>query len=253
MENNTIIYLKVEWPEGRPSKWKAELEMALQSWLHKDKAECQCLTDQKDGTVKVEISSTSAQGDLFTKETTLTLKSSNTAIVTRIVPGDRQMPETQTADVHMSDESPIQSHYIDEIPPVGSGSIDASALLRRVEQLSREVSILRKAMAGASREGEVPGPGSVRREETLDQTKPSAVQAHLKQGQKKMGIIGTGTESNIQVVKTKLIRIRDPNQGGRDITEEIMFGGSGSRNPTPPAGRPSSTPTPPQSCFLGLS
>ncbi|XP_035237368.1 eukaryotic translation initiation factor 4 gamma 3-like isoform X2 [Anguilla anguilla] len=44
------------------------------------------------------------------------------------------------------------------------------------------------------------------------------------------------------------IRIRDPNQGGRDITEEIMSGGggSGSRNPTPPVGRPSSTPTPPQ-------
>ncbi|XP_056129104.1 eukaryotic translation initiation factor 4 gamma 3 isoform X2 [Lampris incognitus] len=42
------------------------------------------------------------------------------------------------------------------------------------------------------------------------------------------------------------IRIRDPNQGGRDITEEIMLGGSGSRNPTPPVGHPSSTPTPPQ-------
>uniref|UniRef100_A0A8C7E6Z4 Eukaryotic translation initiation factor 4 gamma 3 n=1 Tax=Naja naja TaxID=35670 RepID=A0A8C7E6Z4_NAJNA len=41
------------------------------------------------------------------------------------------------------------------------------------------------------------------------------------------------------------IRIRDPNQGGRDITEEIMSGG-GSRNPTPPAVRPTSTPTPPQ-------
>ncbi|XP_036387006.1 eukaryotic translation initiation factor 4 gamma 3 isoform X2 [Megalops cyprinoides] len=45
----------------------------------------------------------------------------------------------------------------------------------------------------------------------------------------------------------KPIRIRDPNQGGKDITEEIMsWGGSGSRNPTPPSGRPSSTPTPPQ-------
>ncbi|XP_047195243.1 eukaryotic translation initiation factor 4 gamma 3 [Hippoglossus stenolepis] len=42
------------------------------------------------------------------------------------------------------------------------------------------------------------------------------------------------------------IRIRDPNQGGRDITEEIMAGGSGSRNSTPPVGHPSSTPTPPQ-------
>ncbi|CAN9511950.1 unnamed protein product [Ophioblennius macclurei] len=44
----------------------------------------------------------------------------------------------------------------------------------------------------------------------------------------------------------KPIRIRDPNQGGRDITEEIMAGGSGSRNSTPPVGPPSSTPTPPQ-------
>ncbi|XP_023125567.1 eukaryotic translation initiation factor 4 gamma 3 isoform X16 [Amphiprion ocellaris] len=44
----------------------------------------------------------------------------------------------------------------------------------------------------------------------------------------------------------KTIRIRDPNQGGRDITEEIMAGGSGSRNSTPPIGPPSSTPTPPQ-------
>ncbi|XP_064253117.1 eukaryotic translation initiation factor 4 gamma 3 isoform X13 [Passer domesticus] len=43
----------------------------------------------------------------------------------------------------------------------------------------------------------------------------------------------------------KTIRIRDPNQGGKDITEEIMSGG-GSRNPTPPIVRPSSTPTPPQ-------
>ncbi|KAL1776948.1 eukaryotic translation initiation factor 4 gamma 3 isoform X1 [Sigmodon hispidus] len=43
----------------------------------------------------------------------------------------------------------------------------------------------------------------------------------------------------------KPIRIRDPNQGGKDITEEIMSGG-GSRNPTPPIGRPTSTPTPPQ-------
>ncbi|KAM9759491.1 eukaryotic translation initiation factor 4 gamma 3 isoform 5-T5 [Menidia menidia] len=41
------------------------------------------------------------------------------------------------------------------------------------------------------------------------------------------------------------IRIRDP-QSGKDITEEIMAGGSGSRNSTPPVGPPSSTPTPPQ-------
>uniref|UniRef100_A0A7N6AYY1 Eukaryotic translation initiation factor 4 gamma, 3a n=1 Tax=Anabas testudineus TaxID=64144 RepID=A0A7N6AYY1_ANATE len=47
----------------------------------------------------------------------------------------------------------------------------------------------------------------------------------------------------------KTIRIRDPNQGGKDITEEIMAGGTGSRNSTPPVGPPSSTPTPPQVWF----
>ncbi|XP_062871620.1 eukaryotic translation initiation factor 4 gamma 3 isoform X3 [Trichomycterus rosablanca] len=44
----------------------------------------------------------------------------------------------------------------------------------------------------------------------------------------------------------RTIRIRDPNQGGKDITDEILSGVGGSRNPTPPVGRPSSTPTPPQ-------
>uniref|UniRef100_A0A671N7R7 Eukaryotic translation initiation factor 4 gamma 3-like n=1 Tax=Sinocyclocheilus anshuiensis TaxID=1608454 RepID=A0A671N7R7_9TELE len=44
----------------------------------------------------------------------------------------------------------------------------------------------------------------------------------------------------------KTIRIRDPNQGGKDVTDEILSGVGGSRNPTPPVRRPSSTPTPPQ-------
>lgn len=30
------------------------------------------------------------------------------------------------------------------------------------------------------------------------------------------------------------IRIRDPNQGGRDITDEIMFGARTTSTPTPP-------------------
>ncbi|KAK9961749.1 hypothetical protein ABG768_007149 [Culter alburnus] len=38
------------------------------------------------------------------------------------------------------------SHYLDELPPVGFGNMDASALLSRVEQLSREVSNLREAL-----------------------------------------------------------------------------------------------------------
>ncbi|XP_077070711.1 eukaryotic translation initiation factor 4 gamma 3 isoform X3 [Siphateles boraxobius] len=44
----------------------------------------------------------------------------------------------------------------------------------------------------------------------------------------------------------KTIRIRDPNQGGKDVTDEILSGVGGSQNPTPPVGRPSSAPTPPQ-------
>ena len=38
------------------------------------------------------------------------------------------------------------SHYLDELPPVGFGNMDASALLSRVEQLSQEVSGLRRAL-----------------------------------------------------------------------------------------------------------
>uniref|UniRef100_A0A4W3HUS9 Eukaryotic translation initiation factor 4 gamma 1 n=1 Tax=Callorhinchus milii TaxID=7868 RepID=A0A4W3HUS9_CALMI len=41
------------------------------------------------------------------------------------------------------------------------------------------------------------------------------------------------------------IRIRDPNQGGKDITEEIMSGGRSGSTPTPPQVS-SPTPTPPQ-------
>lgn len=58
--------------------------------------------------------------------------------------------------------------------------------------------------------------------------------------------LGCFSEVLFCVSLSSQIRIRDPNQGGRDITEEIMAGGSGSRNSTPPVGRPSSTPTPPQ-------
>uniref|UniRef100_A0A4W3HXD9 Eukaryotic translation initiation factor 4 gamma 1 n=1 Tax=Callorhinchus milii TaxID=7868 RepID=A0A4W3HXD9_CALMI len=43
----------------------------------------------------------------------------------------------------------------------------------------------------------------------------------------------------------KQIRIRDPNQGGKDITEEIMSGGRSGSTPTPPQVS-SPTPTPPQ-------
>ena len=96
------------------------------------------------------------------------------------------------------------SHYLDELPPVGFGSMDASALLSRLEQLSQEVLSLRRALdvqtsvsenlgaataardcqisaiekyrgpsgldlgTGASWEGEVQGPGTTRQEEMVD-------------------------------------------------------------------------------------
>lgn len=46
------------------------------------------------------------------------------------------------------------SHYLVELPPVGFGSIDALALLGRVDQLSREVSSLRKALGAHMDVGE---------------------------------------------------------------------------------------------------
>ncbi|KAF4097102.1 hypothetical protein G5714_021110 [Onychostoma macrolepis] len=47
--------------------------------------------------------------------------------------------------------------YLDELPPVGFGNMDASALLSRVEMLSREVSSLREALeAQRERERDVP-------------------------------------------------------------------------------------------------
>uniref|UniRef100_A0AAY5EGB5 Uncharacterized protein n=1 Tax=Electrophorus electricus TaxID=8005 RepID=A0AAY5EGB5_ELEEL len=44
----------------------------------------------------------------------------------------------------------------------------------------------------------------------------------------------------------KTIRIQDPNQDGKDITEEIMSGVGISQNTSPPVGRPCTTPTAPQ-------
>uniref|UniRef100_A0A8C6YRW6 Eukaryotic translation initiation factor 4 gamma 1 n=1 Tax=Nothoprocta perdicaria TaxID=30464 RepID=A0A8C6YRW6_NOTPE len=40
----------------------------------------------------------------------------------------------------------------------------------------------------------------------------------------------------------KTIRIRDPNQGGKDITEEIMSGARTSSTPTPPQLEPGPCP-----------
>lgn len=46
------------------------------------------------------------------------------------------------------------SHYLDDLPPVGFGNTDASALLGRVDQLSREVSSLRGALEAQVRVSE---------------------------------------------------------------------------------------------------
>lgn len=199
------------------------------------------------------------------------------------------------------------SHYLNELPPVGFGHMDASALLSRVERLSQEVFGLRKALetqagvsenlgaiaeaierrvtevekhrasdggpgAGTTGEGMRGPAGPVRQEESsttpaekpcllgLDTgiastsrgglkgavgsaqqqefmngavTSPRSQQqspqwsvvvkegrkrlqeprklqskkAHLKRDQRNVGIIGTGTESSIGVVKTKLVNV----------------------------------------------
>ncbi|ROL51267.1 hypothetical protein DPX16_1509 [Anabarilius grahami] len=168
------------------------------------------------------------------------------------------------------------SHYLDELPPVGFGNIDASALLSRVEQLSREVSSLREALEAQASVNENLGvataimdrrvtameklrgspdwehgfgaapasqervlqdsvvPACQSREEIsspLSQSpawstvvgkgvrKPckspnavgqsnTAMKGRFKgEERRKMGIIGTGTESNIPVVKTRLVSV----------------------------------------------
>ena len=175
------------------------------------------------------------------------------------------------------------SHYLDELPLVGFGNMDASALLSRVEQLNREVSCLRGAMEAQATVGETLGAAAAlldrrvsaieRRRESLDrapdngsesterqdggtqepaaagttrlslgagettipppqsplwsavvekrrrkspgnkpnpakQLQPGATQARTKRDQqKKKGIIGTSTSSNITVVKTKMVSV----------------------------------------------
>ncbi|KAL0199979.1 hypothetical protein M9458_003166, partial [Cirrhinus mrigala] len=166
------------------------------------------------------------------------------------------------------------SHYLDKLPLVGFGNMDASALLSRLERLSREVSSMREALetqatvnenlgaatavinrwvtameklcgspvgergAGAGsasqerewqdlvapacqlqREVSSPLPESpawsivlkkgVRKPKkapnAAGQPKTGAMQTRLKWEQRRRkGIIGTGTESNIPVVKTKM-------------------------------------------------
>lgn len=177
------------------------------------------------------------------------------------------------------------SHNLDELPPVGFEHVDASALLSRVQQLSREVASLRVALETQTSEkvneraaaavmehrvatlekqrecapprgeangiaGPAHGDGSVslaeestapdrlrleavvpgeavnatpqspaawstvvkkgkhKRPNTAATLLPSVVQGRPKREQRrKNGVIGTGTESNIPVVKTKLVSV----------------------------------------------
>ncbi|XP_056461967.1 E3 ubiquitin-protein ligase DTX3L-like isoform X4 [Gadus chalcogrammus] len=84
------IHLKVVWPEGEPPRrWEAELQKALQSWFNKNPkrtviTECVSLTDQKDGSVRLEITPATGQEDLFTEDTQLTLRDQTTASVRRL-------------------------------------------------------------------------------------------------------------------------------------------------------------------------
>ncbi|XP_030230250.1 E3 ubiquitin-protein ligase DTX3L isoform X13 [Gadus morhua] len=84
------IHLKVVWPEGEPPRrWETELQKALQSWFNKNPkrtviTECVRLTDQKDGSVRLEITPATGQEDLFTDDTQLTLRDQTTASVRRL-------------------------------------------------------------------------------------------------------------------------------------------------------------------------
>lgn len=164
------------------------------------------------------------------------------------------------------------SHFLDELPPVGLGNMDASALLGRMERLSREVSTLRGVLetqasvsenlgaataaldrrmmdieeirgvsdragaASGSQERETQGSAGLVRQSLGEamsiqppspawnivmkegrrkpqkppkvamQPIPGGMQTRLKR-KRRMGIVGTGTVSNIPVIKTKLVSV----------------------------------------------
>ncbi|XP_030230243.1 E3 ubiquitin-protein ligase DTX3L isoform X6 [Gadus morhua] len=98
------IHLKVVWPEGEPPRrWETELQKALQSWFNKNPkrtviTECVRLTDQKDGSVRLEIIPATGQEDLFTDDTQLTLRDQKTTASVRRLNGGGSAPVTHDND-----------------------------------------------------------------------------------------------------------------------------------------------------------
>ncbi|CAL8401602.1 unnamed protein product [Arctogadus glacialis] len=94
------VHLKVVWPEGEPPRrWEAELQKALQSWFNNNPkrtviTECVRLTDQKDGSVRLEITPATGQEDLFTEDTQLTLRDQKTTASVRRLNGGGSAPVT---------------------------------------------------------------------------------------------------------------------------------------------------------------
>ncbi|XP_030230244.1 E3 ubiquitin-protein ligase DTX3L isoform X7 [Gadus morhua] len=98
------IHLKVVWPEGEPPRrWETELQKALQSWFNKNPkrtviTECVRLTDQKDGSVRLEIIPATGQEDLFTDDTQLTLRDQKTTASVRRLNGGGSAPVAHDND-----------------------------------------------------------------------------------------------------------------------------------------------------------
>ena len=65
------VHLKVVWSEGEPPhKWETHLKKALQTWFNKNPknkvtTECVNLTEQKDGSVRLEITPASGKHFFF--------------------------------------------------------------------------------------------------------------------------------------------------------------------------------------------
>ncbi|XP_056461965.1 E3 ubiquitin-protein ligase DTX3L-like isoform X2 [Gadus chalcogrammus] len=98
------IHLKVVWPGGDPPrKWETELKKALQIWFDKHQknrvtTKCLNLTDQKDGSVRLELIPATGQEDLFTEDTQLTLRDNKTTASVRRLNGGGSAPVTH--DTH---------------------------------------------------------------------------------------------------------------------------------------------------------
>ena len=112
------------------------------------------------------------------------------------------------------------SHFLDELPPVGFGSMDALALLGRMERFSREVSTLRGALetqANVSKNLGVVTAALDRRMTDIEETRGSPGRVGAASGSQEretQGSAGLTRQSPAGSVYVAILRLADPKLTG---------------------------------------